>query len=114
MYIWWMSFSCKKGEFDRRFNRLDQTVEKSRRASRPDQFLSLDIKNKLTLKKIRSSTMGISPKMGFPKFKLFNLLSYTHEIFKVSQYEGKAKLVGSQMRAPPNGLRKFKLFYHSR
>ena len=33
----WMSFNCKKGEFDRCFNRLDRPVEESR----PDQFPSL-------------------------------------------------------------------------
>ena len=32
-----MSFSCKKGEFDRCFNRLDRPVEESQ----PDQFPSL-------------------------------------------------------------------------
>ena len=33
-----MSFSCKKGEFDRCFNRHDRPVEESR----PDRFPSLD------------------------------------------------------------------------
>ena len=49
-----MSFSSKKGEFDRFFNRLDRTVEESRPdrqpdrpvnptgAGRPDRFPSLD------------------------------------------------------------------------
>ena len=49
-----MSFSCKKGKFDRYFNRLDRPVEESRPdrqpdrpvdptgAGRPDRFPSLD------------------------------------------------------------------------
>ena len=36
-----MFFSCKKGEFDRFFNRLDRPVEESRRDRQPDRFPSL-------------------------------------------------------------------------
>ena len=36
--------------------------------------------------------MGVSPQTGPPKFKIFNLLSYTHEIFKVSKHKGKIKI----------------------
>ena len=44
-----MSFSCRKGEFDRFFNRIDRPVEEFRPdrpvdqtcAGRPDRFLSL-------------------------------------------------------------------------
>ena len=32
-----MSFSCKKGEFDRYFNRLDRPVEESRPDRQPDR-----------------------------------------------------------------------------
>ena len=31
------------------------------------------------------------PKQGPPKFKLFNLLSWTREIFRVEKYEEKIK-----------------------
>ena len=31
--------------------------------------------------------MGVSPKQGPPKFKLFSVLSWTHEIFKVTKYK---------------------------
>ena len=34
---------------------------------------------------------GIPFKQGPPKFKLFNFLSWTHEIFKVSKHKGKIK-----------------------
>ena len=50
--------------------------------------------------------MGVSPKQGPPKFKLFKLLSWTHEIFKVSKYARKVKfdqIFGYQTgRSPPN------------
>ena len=36
-----MSFSFKKGEFDRFFNRLDRPVEESRPDRQPDRFPSL-------------------------------------------------------------------------
>ena len=36
--------------------------------------------------------MGVLPKQGSPKVKLFNLLSWTHEIFKVSKNKTKTKL----------------------
>ena len=36
-----MSFSCRKGEFDRFFNRLDRPVEESRPYRQPDRFPSL-------------------------------------------------------------------------
>ena len=36
--------------------------------------------------------MGVYPQTGPPKFKLFTLLSYIHEIFKISKYKGKTKL----------------------
>ena len=87
-----LSFSCKKGEFYRCFNRLNQPVKKSRPAGRPDRYRStrvvsiseVDIKNKLPLTKIGGATMGVSSQNG-PFKVLFNLLSKTHEIFKVSQ-----------------------------
>ena len=56
--------------------------------------------------------------MGPPNIKLFNLLSYTHEIFKVSKYKGKIKfdkIWGCQNGGPPQtGPHKFKLFIHLR
>ena len=33
--------------------------------------------------------MGILPKLGPPKFELLNLLSWTHEIFKISKHKRK-------------------------
>ena len=36
-----MFFSCKRGEFDRYFNRLDRPVEESRPDRQPDRFPSL-------------------------------------------------------------------------
>ena len=35
----------------------------------------VDIRNKLNLTKIGGATMGVSPQMDPPKFKLFTLLS---------------------------------------
>ena len=35
--------------------------------------------------------MGSTPKQGLPKFKIFNLLSWTHKMFKVSKYKRKTK-----------------------
>ena len=49
----------------------------------------VDVKNKLNVTKIGGATIGVSPQMGSPKFKLFTLLSYVHEIFKVSKHKGK-------------------------
>ena len=64
------------------------------------------MKNKLNLTKIGGSKMGVSPKRGPPKFKVFNLLSWTHEIFKVTKYKRKIKfdqILGYQNgRTPPN------------
>ena len=74
-----MSFSCKKGEFDQCFNRLDQPLKESRpdrcRSTRPISISEVDIKNKVSLTKIRSATIRVSPKTGLSKFKLFNILS---------------------------------------
>ena len=50
--------------------------------------------------------MGGPPKRGPPKFKLFNLSSWTHEIFKVSKYKGRIKcdkIWGTKMGVPLNG-----------
>ena len=47
--------------------------------------------------------MGVPPKRGPPKFKLINLLSWTHEIFKVSKYKREIKfdqIWGTRMRGP--------------
>ena len=33
--------------------------------------------------------MGVLPKQDPPKFELFNVLSRTHEIFKVTKHKGK-------------------------
>ena len=49
----------------------------------------VDIKNKLNLTKTEAFKMRGPPKRGPPKFKLFNLLSRTHEIFKVSKRKDK-------------------------
>ena len=35
--------------------------------------------------------MGVSPQRGPPKFKVFNLLSWTQEIFMVTKYKRKIK-----------------------
>ena len=45
--------------------------------------------------------MGVSPKTGPQKFKLFNLSSKYHKIFKVSKHKGKVKFVGAQIEGPP-------------
>ena len=34
---------------------------------------------------------GVPPKRGLPKFKVFNRLSWKHEVFKVSKYKRKIK-----------------------
>ena len=66
----------------------------------------VDIKNKFNITKIGRSEMGIFPKRDPPKFKLFNLLSWTREIFKVSKYKEKIKfdqILGFENgRSPPN------------
>ena len=36
--------------------------------------------------------MAVAFKQGLPKLKIFNLLSWTHEFFKVSKYKKKIKL----------------------
>ena len=49
--------------------------------------------------------MGVSPKTGPPKFKLFTLLSKVHEIFKVSKQKRKKKLTkfgGTKMGGHPS------------
>ena len=57
------------------------------------------------------------PLWGFPlqtdstKFKLFNLLSLTHKMFKVSKYKEKTKFGSTKKGIPTQtGLPKFKLF----
>ena len=40
---------------------------------------------------IEGATMGVFPQTGYPKFKLFKLLSQAHEIFKVSKYKENIK-----------------------
>ena len=35
--------------------------------------------------------MEFLPKRCHPKFKLFNLLSWTHEVFKITEHKGKIK-----------------------
>ena len=45
----------------------------------------IDIKNIPNPTKIGGATMGFSPQTDPPKFKVFNLLSKTHEILKVSK-----------------------------
>ena len=62
------------------------------------------MKNKLNLTKIGGSKMGASPKRGPPKFKLFNLISWTHEIFKVTKYKREItfdQIWGSKIGVPP-------------
>ena len=62
-----MSFSCKKGEFDRCFNQLDWPVEESRPdrpveptgAGRPDRFPSLNRKQPINKKHKKCSTTGL-------------------------------------------------------
>ena len=51
----------------------------------------VDIQNKLNLTKIGGYKMRGCSQTGPPKFKLFHLLSRTHEIFKVSKYKGRIK-----------------------
>ena len=46
--------------------------------------------------------MGVLPKQGYPKFKLFNLLSWTHKIFKVNKYY-KRKIKFDQILGYQNG-----------
>ena len=59
--------------------------------------------------------MGVLRKQGPPKFKLFNLLSWTHEIFKVNKKHKRkikfdkiwgTKMEGALQTRPP----KFKTF----
>ena len=53
--------------------------------------------------------MGILPKRGLPKFKLFDLLSWTNEIFKVGKHKGNTmfdniwdtKMRGASQTRPP-------------
>ena len=53
-----------------------------------DQIFGMGInKNVQNLTEIGSATMGVSPKRGHPKFNLFTLLTWTCEIFKVSNYK---------------------------
>ena len=55
-----------------------------------DQILRMGSYQKQTKSnKNWGSKMGVLPKWCPPKFKLFNLLRWTHEIFKVSKYKGK-------------------------
>ena len=52
--------------------------------------------------------MGGPPHTGPSKFKLFNLFSWTHQIFKTSQYTEKINLTkfgGSKMGGPPKESR---------
>ena len=44
-----------------------------------------DIRNKLNLGKNEVQKWVVLPKQGLPKFKIFNLLSWNHEVFKVSK-----------------------------
>ena len=48
-------------------------------------YFELDIKNKLNRTKNGRSKMWSPPKRGFPKFKVFNLLSWKHEVFFISK-----------------------------
>ena len=61
--------------------------------------------------------MGSAPKRGLPKFKVFNISSWKHEVFQVSKYNGKIKFGQSleyqnEWFTPKTGLPKFKLFNH--
>ena len=47
----------------------------------------VEIKNKLNLSKIGNLKMRDIPKRGPPKFKIFNLLSWTYEIFEVTKHQ---------------------------
>ena len=62
--------------------------------------------------------MRVPPKQGSPKFKLFNLLNWTHEIFKVTKYIKKIKfdqiLRYRNGRSPKRGRQNSKLFNHTR
>ena len=49
-------------------------------------FEWVDIRSKRNLTKIGAPKWGVPPKRGPLKLKLFNLLSWTHEIFEVSEY----------------------------
>ena len=55
-------------------------------------------------KKNWGSKMRVFPKWGPPNFKLFNLLSWTHKIFKVSKVKKKIdQICGFQNQtSPPN------------
>ena len=74
-----------------------------------------DMKNKLIYRKLGVPKSGFPPKRCPPKFKLFNLLSWTHEIFKVTKYKRKIKfdqILGYQnWRSPQTKQPKFKSFY---
>ena len=58
--------------------------------------------------------MGVFPKHDPPKFKLFNLLSWTRDIFKISIYKEKIKfdqiLEFQNGRSPPNEAAKIQNF----
>ena len=62
--------------------------------------------------------MGVSPQTGPPKFKIFNLLSYANEIFKLSKHKEKIKfdrIWGYQNGDPPNEPAKIQnIFNHTR
>ena len=78
----------------------------------------VDIRNKLNLTKIVGSKIGSLPKRGPPKFKIFNLLSWKHGVFKVSKFKRKIKFdqsLGIPNRGffPKTDPPKFKFFNHS-
>ena len=53
-----------------------------------DQIFGIDRYGKFTKpNKIWGTKMGVFPKPSLPNFKLFNLLSWRHEIFKVTKYK---------------------------
>ena len=61
--------------------------------------------------------MEVFSKRGPSKFKLFNLLSWTHKTSKVAKYIKKklTKFGGSEMEIPPKRGRQIsKLFNHTR
>ena len=56
---------------------------------------------------------GVSPKRGPLKFQLFNYISWTHEIFKVTKYKKKNNLTkfgGSKIGGTPNEATKIQNF----
>ena len=75
-----MSFSCQKVDIDRRFNRLDQPVEKSRLNQQPDR--PVDLTGAGRPDRCRStrpvSISGVLTSSNYHQYKFQNISQMTH------------------------------------